>query len=66
MEVMTEEQVRERGWLNKPKSMVMGKIVCSMEACPMMHPSAHASNQSLPGGQANMAPGGDAQIDEVY
>ena len=32
----------------------------------MMHPLVHASNQSLPGGQANMAPDSDAQVDVGY
>ena len=44
MDVMSEEQVRERGWLNKHTPTVMAKLVWSMEACRMMHPLAHTSN----------------------
>ena len=58
--------MRELGWLNKPKNTVLAKIIWSMEACRMLHPSAHTDDQSPPEGQADMALDGDDQGDECY
>ena len=55
-----------RGCLNKSKDTVMAKIALSMEACRMMHPAAHPSNQSFPEGQDNMDPDRDTQANEGY
>ena len=44
MEDMSEEQVQERGWLNKHTGTMMAKLVLSMEACRMMQRSALTSN----------------------
>ena len=63
---MIEEQVRELGWLNKPENTVLAKIIWSMEACRMLHSSSHTDDQSLPEGQADMAPDGDDQGEEGY
>ena len=50
---MTPEQRQVRSWPDQPKDIIMAKIICSAEACHMMHPAEHANSPQCSEGLDN-------------